>query len=132
MDWPFLFVLGALAGALFLFQRLAFVRPEIARRHLAAGALVIDVRSPEEFRAGHLPQAVSLDLAVLREDLPRLVPDRNRVLLLHCLSGGRSALGRRVARNLGYAQVFNLGSLGRARRIVAQANRQGGQIRDPA
>ncbi len=121
MDWPFLFVLGALGGTLFLLQRLAFVRPDIARRHLAAGALVIDVRSPEEFRAGHLPQAVNLDLGALRAELPRLVPDRNRVLLLHCLSGGRSALGRRVARNLGYAQVFNLGSLGRARRIVAGA-----------
>ncbi len=121
MDWPFLLVLGALGGTLFLFQRLAFVRPEVARRHLAAGALVIDVRSPEEFRAGHLPQAVNLDLAVLREELPRLVPDRNRVLLLHCLSGGRSALGSRVARKLGYPQVFNLGSLGRARRIVAGA-----------
>ena len=119
MNWPFLFLIGAVGGTLLLLPRLAFVRPEVARRHLAAGALVIDVRTAGEFRAGHLPQAVNIDLAELRAELPRLVPDRNRVLLLHCLSGGRSALGTRVARSLGYAQVFNLGSLGRARRIVA-------------
>jgi len=47
------------------------------------------------------------------------VPDKSRALLLHCLSGGRSAIAKRQLRNMGYANAFNLGSLSRARRLVS-------------
>ena len=97
---------------------------EVARKHLAAGALVIDVRSPEEFRSGHVPGAINIPLGELRESLPGRVTDKNQVLLLHCLSGGRSGIARRQLRSLGYPNVFNLGSYARAERVVRSA--QGG------
>ena len=94
---------------------------ETARKHLAQGALVIDVRSPEEFREGHVPDAINLPLGELRESLPRRVKDKTQVLLLHCLSGGRSGLARQQLRRLGYANAFNLGSYARADKIVRSA-----------
>jgi phage shock protein E len=102
-------------------KRLAFISAEAARKHLARGAWVIDVRSPEEFRGGHLPMAVNIPLGELRESLPRLVKDKGRVLLLHCLSGGRSGIAKQQLKSWGYTNVFNLGSLARARKIAARA-----------
>jgi len=118
MDWIFwLCVVGGVAGVLAL-KKLGQISPATAREHLRNGAKVIDVRSPGEFAEEHLPVAVNIPLGSLRDEIARIAPDKNTVILLHCLSGGRSALGRRMLLQLGYKQVFNLGSLSRAKRIV--------------
>jgi rhodanese-related sulfurtransferase len=57
----------------------------------------------------------------LRESLPRRVKDKNQVLLLYCLSGGRSGIAKQRFKGLGYQNVFNLGSFGRARQIVGDS-----------
>jgi phage shock protein E len=119
VNWSSAILLGILVVAFFAWKRMSFVSADVARQHLAAGALVIDVRSPEEFRSGHVPNAINISLGELREGLPRLVKDQNQVLLLHCLSGGRSGIARRQLKSMGYTRVFNLGSLARARQIVA-------------
>ena len=80
--------------------------------------MVLDVRTPEEFRAGHLRGAVNIPLDELQDEVRRRVPDRSQVVLLHCLAGTRSGIARRMLRGMGYTNAFNLGSYGRARRIV--------------
>lgn len=104
--------------AIFALKRRSFVSADIARKHLTQGALVIDVRSTEEFRNGHVPGAVNIPLGELRESLPRRVQDKNQPLLVHCLSGGRSAIAKQQLKGMGYANVFNLGSLARAKQVV--------------
>jgi phage shock protein E len=121
MNWPIVIIVGSVLLVFFVWKRLSVAPVEVARKHLAAGALVIDVRSPEEFGAGHVANAMNIPLGELRESLPRRVKDKEHVLLLHCLSGVRSAIAKRQARNLGYKHVFNLGSLVRAQRIVEGA-----------
>lgn len=118
MNWTIAIVTGLVLAAFFILKRLSLVSVEVARKRLAAGAMVIDVRSPEEFRCGHLPDAVNIPLSELREDLPRQVKDKNQILLLYCLSGGRSAIAKQRARSLGYSTVFNLGSYSRAKQIL--------------
>jgi len=49
------------------------------------------------------------------------VPDKNQVLLLHCLSGTRSGIAKRQLKSMGYQNVFNLGSYGRAGKILGDA-----------
>jgi len=119
MDWTIITIAIAVLAGFYLLKRMSFVSVETARQHLANGALVIDVRSVEEFRSGHVPDAINIPLGELRESLPRRVKDKNRLLLLHCLSGGRSAMARQQLKSMGYANAFNLGSLARARKIVA-------------
>lgn len=121
MNWPTLLLPVALLAAWFLFKRMSFVSASRARQLLRQGALVLDVRQPGEFRSGHLPTALNIPLSELCESLPRQVPDKNQALLLHCFSGTRSGIGKRHLANLGYRNVFNLGSYGRARRIVQGA-----------
>ena len=121
MHWTIAIIVGAIMVAFFIMKRMSFVSEEAARKHLAQGALVIDVRSPEEFRGGHVPDAINLPLGGLHDSLPRRVKDKNQVLLFHCLSGGRSGIAKGQARGLGYANTFNLGSYARAEKIVRSA-----------
>lgn len=94
-----------------------------ALAHLKNGAMLIDVRSPGEFRSGHLPAAINLPLDEIETALPRRINDKNKVLLLHCLSGTRSGIAQRKLKSLGYTNVFNLGSFARARKISDDAKR---------
>ena len=114
---------GAVAAFLLL-RRLCLVAPAAAREWLSQGALVIDVRSEGEFQERHLPGVINIPLGQLAHDIARHAPDKERPLLLHCLSGGRSGLGQGVLKRLGYRHVFNLGSYGRAQRIVGAPNEQ--------
>lgn len=118
MDWTIAIIALVVIATLFILKRVSFVSAEAARQYLAQGALVIDVRSPEEFRGGHVPNAVNIPLGELRDRLPRRVQDKSQVLLLHCLSGGRSAMAKQQLKGMGFTQVFNLGSLTRAQKIV--------------
>lgn len=121
MTWlPWVIAAGVLLG-LFVLKRASFVPAEKARQLLRQGALVIDVRSPDEFNAGHLPGAINLPLGELSRDIAGRVPDKDQVLLLHCLSGARSGIARQQLKRMGYRNVFNLGSYGRAEKIVHDA-----------
>ena len=118
MDWIVPSIVAGAFIAFILLKRMSFVSPQKARDLLQAGALVVDVREPGEFRSGHVKAAVNVPLGTLGQSLPRRVPDKNQVLLLHCLSGTRSGIARRQLADMGYRNVFNLGSYGRAKRIV--------------
>jgi phage shock protein E len=80
--------------------------------------MVIDVRTAAEFSAGHLPRAINIPLSEVKELTPRRVKDKDRVLLLHCQSGARSASAKKILTAMGYTHAFNLGSYERAARIV--------------
>lgn len=118
MEWTILWIVGIAVVAILFMKRAASASPEVLRKHVQEGAVVIDVRSPEEFRSRHLPGVVNIPLNELRGRVPRQVPDQNKVLLLHCESGIRSLNGLRQLQRLGYKNVFNLGSYGRAKQIV--------------
>ena len=118
MDW--IWVLGVLAviAAFLAFKRVGSVSPRAAGQHLRQGARLIDVRTVEEFSARHLPGAINIPLADLEREIGRHVPDKQQVLLLHCLGGVRSGQGRRLLKRMGYTRVYNLGSYRRAEKIV--------------
>jgi len=118
MNPTILLVLVAALAAFFILKRVSFVSAEAAQKLLRQGAIVIDVRSRQEFQEGCLPGAINIPLGELGDGLPRRVKDKNQPVLLHCLSGGRSGMARGQLKRMGYVNVFNLGSLARARRIV--------------
>jgi len=119
MNWPTWIIIGGAIAAFLVLKRLALVRPELARDYLEGGAKVIDVRSEVEFQEKHLPGALNIPLNRLRDDIGRHAPDKEQAILLHCLSGGRSGIGKSILKKMGYRNAFNLGSYGRAQRILA-------------
>ncbi len=80
---------------------------------------MIDVRSPEEFRTGHVPTALKNPLDGLSKSLPSGVRDKQQILLLHCRSGMRRGIAKSRLKGMGYTDVFNLSLLDGARLIVS-------------
>ena len=82
------------------------VDPSEARRRQLAGALLIDVREPEEWADGHVPGARHIPLG----RLPRRLADlpRDREVLFICRSGNRSSAATAAARQGGIANAMNV------------------------
>lgn len=87
-----------------------------AQELLAQGALLLDIRdAPELEKAGraigshHIPRGM-LEFRA-DPDLPSYDPElrKDRVIILHCASGGRAALAGKLLKDMGYQQVYNLG-----------------------
>jgi phage shock protein E len=113
-------IIGAVAAFL-LVKRLTQVSPETARDWLNRGALVIDVRSETEYQERHLPKAINIPLNRLGDEIGRYAANKDQPILLHCLSGARSGMGASVLKKMGYLNVANLGSYGRAEKLVGEA-----------
>ena len=118
MNWTSILIVFAVLILLFFLRRAGQISITDAQAHLKGGALVIDVRTPAEFGSGHLQGAINLPVDDIETTLPRRVPDKDRVLLLHCQSGMRSSAARKKLKGLGYANSFNLGSYARDAQIV--------------
>lgn len=76
-------------------------------------ALLVDVRTPQEFSAGHLPGALSLPLDALPSRALKKLPSKDAELILYCQSGMRSRNAARMLANMGYQNVRNLGAMHR-------------------
>jgi len=79
-------------------------------RLAAAGHVLVDVREPFEWDAGHVAGAVHIPLGKLPESLSQL-PDRDAGILLHCRSGARSGRAAAYLVAQGYTNVANLDAL---------------------
>jgi len=118
MNWTTILVIAAIITVIFMIKNSGQISPKDALAYLKNGALVIDVRSPGEFNSGYLPTAINIPLDQIETALPRRVKDKKQVLLLHCQSGMRSSMAKQKLKGIGYTNVFNLGSYGRAAKIV--------------
>jgi rhodanese-related sulfurtransferase len=72
------------------------------------GALVVDVRTPDEFNTGHIKGAINLPLDRIQSGNHKL-RDKQKPYILCCRSGMRSAAAASALRNQGYAKVVNGG-----------------------
>ncbi|WP_156366686.1 rhodanese-like domain-containing protein [Microbacterium sp. No. 7] len=81
---------------------------------VGADTIVVDVRTPEEYAAGHLDGAQLLDLT--GGDLAAAVPslDPEAEYLVYCRSGNRSSQAVALLERAGFTDVTDLGSLERA------------------
>lgn len=87
--------------------------PEAARRLIASGAVVLDVRTPEEFAEGHLDRAVNIPVSEIEarlSEIDKLVgADKSRPVVTYCGSGARSAKAMQALERAGYTNVVNGG-----------------------
>ena len=78
-----------------------------ARAMVAVGATLLDVRTPEEFREGHLPGALNIPVQELPKRLSEVGPPGTPVVV-YCKAGARAASAAELLRHAGYPQVLNL------------------------
>jgi rhodanese-related sulfurtransferase len=83
-----------------------------ARALVAAGAILVDVRSPGEFSGGHIEDAINIPIGELSGRLADL-GDETGEIVVYCQSGARSAMAKRLLERKGFEKVHDLGSMGR-------------------
>jgi phage shock protein E len=83
-----------------------------ARKLVAEGAVLLDVRTPAEFAAGHLDGALNVPVDELPRRLDEVGP-RDKPVVIYCRSGRRSATAASLMRQSGFASVHDLGGMSR-------------------
>ena len=74
----------------------------------AQGALIVDVRTPEEYQDGHIDGSLNIPLDEIEKATSWLIKDVPTVVV--CASGSRSAVAKEILEAHGYAKVYNGGS----------------------
>ena len=123
MNWTTLLIVIAILAAFFIFRQMSLISPDVAKTYLRNGALVVDVRGPDEYASGHLSSTINIPLGELSSRIAKVCPDKGHVILLHCMSGGRSGMAVGTLKSLGYSNAYNLGSYARAEGILARDQR---------
>jgi phage shock protein E len=72
------------------------------------GLVVLDVRTPAEFAAGHVPGARNVSHDQLATKLAELEALRDKDVVLYCRSGRRTLLAEEILRNAGFAKLLHL------------------------
>jgi phage shock protein E len=97
--------------------RLAGVSPGVvdgatARKLVASGVRVVDVRTPAEFGTGHVPGAINIPYDQMPARHAEVGPPATPVLL-YCRSGRRTAIAERALREKGFSTIYDMQSYDR-------------------
>jgi phage shock protein E len=84
---------------------------------IKSGALVIDVRSPQEYRDGHFGGAINIPYDECERRIAELGENRARPIILYCHAGTRSAIAHEVLRKHGFSRVVNARSFAAMKRF---------------
>ncbi len=82
-------------------------RARIAWEKIQQGAMVVDVRTPQEFASGHLDQAVNFPLSELDKHFATI--DKDQPIVVYCRSGNRSGIAYDYLSEQGFTQIHNGG-----------------------
>lgn len=83
---------------------------------VAGQPLVVDVRTGDEYRQGHVRQAINIPYDEIAQRIAAFAPDRDARIVLYCRSGRRSGIAEQTLRQLGYGRIENKGGLDDMRR----------------
>lgn len=78
---------------------------------LHQGALLVDVRTREEYERNHLPGAISAPYSEIYLHVNEVLPDKERPLIVYCATGKRSCMAKERLEFRGYHQVWYLGGI---------------------
>ena len=74
------------------------------------GAVLLDVRTPQEYREGHIPGSKNVPLQTI-DKISSVADNKNIPLFVYCYSGGRSRQATSMLQHMGYTNVQNIGGI---------------------
>ena len=74
------------------------------------GAVLLDVRTPDEYRQGHIPGSKNVPLQSISK-VAGMIDNKSTPIFVHCLSGARSAQATSVLKSMGYTNVTDIGGI---------------------
>ncbi len=104
-------------------EKEAEVEVESVQSEDFSSQIIVDVRTPQEFRSGAVPNAVNIPLDELMQRYEELGNNVEREIIVYCASGARSAYAQRMLMQIGYTQVKNGGGIAQMMAYV-RANAQ--------
>lgn len=110
----YVLVVGLMAASIFVYisASRSFVALDQAKDLLKKGALLLDVRTPAEYKAGHIESARNIPLQELSKRSNELGV-KDKAILVYCHSGVRSHRAMKWLKAQGYSKVYNLGGMHR-------------------
>ena len=75
------------------------------------GYVILDVRTPEEFAAGHIAGAILIPDYEIREKAESILTDKDQLILVYCRSGRRSKNAANELATLGYTNIKEFGGI---------------------
>lgn len=114
---PFSLQQNSIDSMLNFLKELFGLGPKVDYKALKAqGALIVDVRTPQEFRTDHLKGAANIPLDNIRKEVAHF-QKKKKPVILYCRSGHRSGVAKSILRAAGI-EAYNAGSLGAMRRAL--------------
>ena len=88
-------------------------KPQLAKKMVSEGALLIDVRTQAEFDAGAVPGAQLIPVQEFAQKINEIKKmagnDLNKPIVVYCKVGGRAAKAKKILENAGFTKVTNMG-----------------------
>lgn len=95
---------------LFDFLKQPDINQGVEEYKAASGAVLVDVRTVQEYREGHIPESRNVPLQQL-DRIASVAKDKDTQLFVYCYSGSRSRQAASILRQMGYANVKNIGGI---------------------
>ena len=73
-------------------------------------AVLLDVRTPDEYRQGHIPDSKNVPLRSISK-VTGMIDNKSTPIFVHCLSGARSRQAATILKQMGYTNVKNIGGI---------------------
>ncbi len=70
--------------------------------------LILDVRTPDEYSAGHVPGAINIPHTELSHNLSQIIEHKHKPVVVYCHSGRRAAIAQAILAEAGFDQLFHL------------------------
>ena len=89
------------------------ITAEDAKKIMDSGEehIVLDVREQDEYDAGHIPSAILLPYTEIENEAEKLLPDKDKLILVYCRSGRRSKIAAEALARLGYTSIKEFGGI---------------------
>ena len=87
-----------------------YVLNEVNRCRTTKGAILLDVRSEEEYRGGHIGGSRNIPVEKI-DNAVNLLHDKSAPVFVYCQSGARSRKAVSQLKKLGYTEVYNIGGI---------------------
>ena len=84
------------------------INMEELNKMVSKGAILLDVRSPQEYREGHLKGAISIPEYELANRCSKELKNKDQEIIVYCSSGSRSKKAQKQLQRKGYIKVYNL------------------------
>lgn len=92
------------------FLHMADINDGVAEYKKTDGAVLLDVRTAEEYRGGHIDGSINIPLDRINS-VEKIIIDKSTPLYVHCLSGGRSGQAVSYLKRMGYINATNIGGI---------------------